>query len=214
MLTIHHLAKAQSERVPWVCEELGIPYDLKRYDRDPATRMSPAPLKALHPMGSAPVITNGDVPLAESGAIVQYLDSKYGKGRLSLRADDPSFADYLYWFHFANATLVPTVAANIMASMIAGQGNGAAVIGIMKAREDKAFALVEDRLGKAAFFSGPAFTAADIMMFYPLTTMRHMTKRDFSHSPNTRAYLRRIGDRPAYQRAMAAAEPNMQPILE
>ena len=105
MLTVHHLGKSQSERVVWLCEELGIPYELKRYARDPVTMLAPAEYKALHPIGTAPVITDGDFVLAESGAIVDYIMAKYGNGRLALRPDHPDFAQFLYWFHFANGTL-------------------------------------------------------------------------------------------------------------
>ena len=92
MLTVHHLGKSQSERIVWLCEELGIPYDLKLYDRDPVTRLAPPEYKALHPLGAAPVITDGDVVLAESGAIIEYIVAKYGNGRLVLAADHPDFA--------------------------------------------------------------------------------------------------------------------------
>ena len=105
MLTVHHLGKSQSERIVWLCEELGIPYELKRYARDSVTMLAPPDYKALHPIGSAPVITDGDLVLAESGAIVDYIMAKYGDGRLALRPDHPDFAQFLYWFHFANGTL-------------------------------------------------------------------------------------------------------------
>ena len=98
MLTVHHLGKSQSERIVWLCEELGIPYELKVYDRHPVTRLAQADYKALHPIGSAPVITDGELVLAESGAIVEYIVAKYGKGRLILAADHPDFAQFLYWF--------------------------------------------------------------------------------------------------------------------
>jgi glutathione S-transferase len=105
MLVVHHLAKSQSERIVWLCEELAIPYELKRYPRDPVTMLAPADYKALHPIGTAPLITDGDVVLAESGAVVEYIIAKYGKRRLTLSADHPDFAQFLYWFHFANGTL-------------------------------------------------------------------------------------------------------------
>ncbi|MHC2324808.1 glutathione S-transferase [Bradyrhizobium diazoefficiens] len=105
MLTVHHLGKSQSERIVWLCEELEIPYELKRYARDSVTMLAPPDYKALHPIGAAPVITDGDLVLAESGAIVDYIMARYGNGRLVLRPDDPDFAQFLYWFHFANGTL-------------------------------------------------------------------------------------------------------------
>src|SRR5262249_21663526 len=106
MLVVHHLGISQSERIVWLCEELGIPYELKRYDRDPQTRMAPADYKALHSMGQAPIITDGDVVLPESGAIMEYIIGKYGDGRLAAKPTDKNFADYLYWFHFANGSFM------------------------------------------------------------------------------------------------------------
>src|ERR1700712_1296315 len=108
MLTVHHLGVSQSERIVWLCEELGIPYELKVYDRDPVTRMGPPAYKALHKLGAAPIITDGDVVLPESGAIMQYIIGKYGNGRLSVGPEAPNFADYLFWLHFANASLMPS----------------------------------------------------------------------------------------------------------
>ena len=105
MLTVHHLGKSQSERIVWLCEELGIPYELKNYARDKVTMLAPPDYKALHHIGAAPVITDGDAVLAESGAVVEYIIAKYGKGRLTLSADHPDFAPFLYWYHFANGTL-------------------------------------------------------------------------------------------------------------
>src|SRR3954463_5904814 len=112
MLTVHHLGRSQSERIVWLCEELGVAYELKRYERRADNRLAPPEYKALHPMGIAPVITDGDLRLGESGAIVDYIIQTYGaqsKG-LALKSGDTGFADYLYWLHFANGTLQPAVA--------------------------------------------------------------------------------------------------------
>src|SRR6202171_5795282 len=114
MLTIHHLGKSQSERIVWLCEELGIPYELKRYERLPVTMLAPPEYKALHPLGAAPVITDGDVVLAESSAIIEYIAAKQGNGRLALAAAHPDFAQFLYWFHFANGTLQPATGRNMI----------------------------------------------------------------------------------------------------
>ena len=103
MLTVHHLGKSQSERIVWLCEELGVPYELKRYTRDPATILAPAEYKALHPIGAAPVITDGELVLAESGAVVDYIVAKYGNARLVLGPTDPAFAQFLYWLEPARA---------------------------------------------------------------------------------------------------------------
>ena len=104
-MTVYHLGRSQSERVVWLCEELGLGYELIRYTRDPFTILAPPELKAVHPLGSAPLITDDSPALAESGAIVEYILAKYGAGKLVVTPDKPEFADYLHWFHFANGTL-------------------------------------------------------------------------------------------------------------
>lgn len=208
MLTVHHLGISQSERIPWLCEELEIPYKLVLYDRDPATRYAPANYKALHPFGTAPVVEDGDLVMAESGAIMEYIIAKYGNGRLSVTKDSPNFADYLFWFHFANASFMPAMLVDIMILQLGVTDSGDAKIAAMRQRMGKAFDMVEKRLSKVPYFAGPDFTAADIIMFFPLTTMRQFVPRDLTNSPSLRAYLTRVGNRPAYRRAMEKAEPN------
>jgi glutathione S-transferase len=213
MITVHHLGVSQSERVVWLCEELGISYALKRYDRDPTTRLAPVEYKALHPMGIAPVITDGDVVLAESGAILEYLMARYNGASLSVGSNQPNFADYLFWFHFANGTLMPSEMGSMIANFL-GLKEGNPIIAMLQARSERAFLLVEKRLQEAAYFAGGGFTAADIMMLFPLTTMRAFVQRDLSAFPGIKAYLRRIGARPAYQRAMQKGDPGMAPKLD
>ncbi|MDP2329611.1 MAG: glutathione S-transferase [Reyranella sp.] len=212
MLTVHHLGKSQSERIVWLCEELGIPYELKVYDRHPVTRLAQPDYKALHPIGAAPVITDGDLVLAESAAIVDYIVAKYGEGRLALAADHPDFAQFLYWFHFANGTLQPATGRN----MILGRLNLPAdnpILGAMKGRLALALGLVESRLGTVDYFAGRAFTTADIMNVFSLTTMRLFLPFELAPYPAILAYLQRIGARAAYQRAMRKGDPDMAPLL-
>ena len=208
MLTVHHLGISQSERIVWLCEELGIPYELKRYERDPVTRLAPAEYKALHPVGTAPIISDGDVVMPESGAIMDYIIAKYGKGRLSVSADKPNFADYVFWFHYANGSMMPNLMMNMFASMVGGDQDNA-VMQSLKNRSKTGYELIEKRLGENPYFAGQEFTAADIIMFFTVTTMRQYGGVDVSSFPNLRAYLKRIGDRPAYQRAMAKGDPGM-----
>jgi glutathione S-transferase len=212
MITVHHLGISQSERVVWLCEELGIPYELRRYDRDPITRLAPAAYKALHPMEIAPVITDGDLVLAESGAILQYVIARYGNGRLAVEPGRPNFAAYLFWFHFANGTLMPSEMSGVMSTML-GLPDENPIMAILKDRSTRAFALIERRLGDVPYFAGEEFTAADIMMLFPLATMRGFTRRDLSPFPHIRAYLGRIGERLAYKRAMAKGDPGISPML-
>ena len=211
MLTVHHLGVSQSDRIVWLCEELGIPYELRRYERDPVTRLAPPEYQALHPFGTAPVITDGSLVLGESGAIIEYLIARYGDGRFVVGADSPNFADYLFWFHFANGSLMPAAMVDIMIQMLgAGDSDMARGVG---ARGERAFAMIEERLGAVPYFAGDEFTAADIIMLFPLTTMRLFVPRDLTPFPNLRRYLQRIGERPAYQRAVAKADPDLPSVL-
>jgi glutathione S-transferase len=198
MLTVHHLGKSQSERIVWLCEELGLPYELKVHDRDPKTRLAQADYKALHPIGAAPVIRDGDVVLAESGAIVEYITAKYGKGRLVLPPDHPDYAQFVYWLHFANGTLQPAMGRNMILGRLDLPADNP-VLRAMKGRLDLALGLVEQRLAQAEWFSGKDFTIADVMIVFSLTTMR--------------LFLPRVGKRDAYRRAMAKGDPGMEPLL-
>jgi glutathione S-transferase len=212
MLTVHHLGKSQSERIVWLCEELEIACELKRYTRDPVTMLAPADYKALHPIGAAPVITAGDLVLAESGAVVDYIIAKFGNGRLALKADHPDFASFLYWFHFANGTLQ----ANMGRNMILNRLNLAAdnpVLAAVTARVDRAFDLIDARTREAEYLAGSEFTSADIMMGFSLTTMRYFLPYDLARCPNIVSYLARIGRRPAYRRAMEKGDPGMTLLL-
>ena len=212
MLTVHHLGISQSERIVWLCEELGIDYALKRYDRRAANRLAPDEYKALHPMGIAPVITDGDLTLGESGAICDYICGRYGQGSsLSPAPDDADFADHLFWFHWSNGTFMATAMMQLVLAMGGGGPNPASVF--VEDRSRRGWAMVEERLGQSAFFGGRNLTTADIMMVYILTTGRGFRGATLDDKPNTRAYLKRIGERPAYRRAMEKAEPGMAPML-
>jgi glutathione S-transferase len=213
MITIHHLGISQSERIHWLCEELGLSYDLKLYVRDPVTRLAPEAYKVLHPMGIAPVISDGELRLAESGAIIDYIIAKYGEGRLTVPPDHPEFANYLFWFHFANATMMPAEMSGIIAMMLGADMNAPIAV-FLTERSVNAYNMLEERLGEVPYLAGQDFTAADLIMFFPLTTMRAFVQRDMTPFPNIRAYLKRVGTRPAYQRAMAAGDPDMPPMLD
>lgn len=212
MLTVHHLGKSQSERIVWLCEELEIAYELKRYARDPVTMLAPADYKALHQIGSAPVITDGDLVLAESGAVVEYIIATYGNGRLAPKPDHPDFAVYLYWLHFANGTLQPSMGRCMTLNRLKLADDNPVQVA-MKARLDRAFDLVDARTREAEYLAGHEFTAADIMMGFSLTTMRYFLPYDLARCPNIAGYLARIGARPAYRRAMEKGDPGMALLL-
>jgi glutathione S-transferase len=209
MLTVHHLRISQSERIVWLCEELGIDYDLKLYTRRSDNNLAPDDYKALHPMGIAPVITDGEFVLGESGAICEYIDRKHGGARLSPGPDDADFAGHLFWFHFSNATFM----TNGMMALVAGRMGGE-MPEFVSDRVAKAWALAEARLGETPFFGGRKLTTADIMMGFNLTTSRMFGGASLDPFANIAAYLKRIGERPAYRRAMEKCEPGMAPKLD
>jgi glutathione S-transferase len=212
MLTVHHLGKSQSERIVWLCEELGIPYELKCYARDPVTMLAQPDYKALHPIGAAPVITDGELVLAESAAVVEYIIAKYGNGRLALKPDHPDFAQFLYWFHFANGTLQAQLGRNMILNRLNLAADNPMLVAT-KARVDRSFDLVDARVRDSAYLAGDEFTSADIMIGFSLTTMRYFLPYDFGRHPNIRNYLGRIAARPAYQRAMEKGDPGMVLLL-
>jgi len=211
MLIVHHLGQSQSERIVWLCEELDIPYALTRYARAPL--LAPPDYKALHPVGTAPVITDGDLVLAESGAIVQYIVARYGGGRLALAAGHADFAQFLFWFHFANGTLQAQMGRCMVLNRLK-LAEDHPVLVAQRARLDSAFDLVEARSKEATYFAGDEFTAADIMMGFSLPPMRYFLPYDLARLPHLRAYLQRIGARPGYRRAMQKGDPGMTPRLD
>ena len=210
MLTVHHLRLSQSERIVWLCEELGIEYDLKLYSRREDNRLAPDEFKALHPMGIAPVITDGDFVLGESGAIVDWIIAKHGDGGLIPAADSSDFADHLFYYHWSNATFM----TNGMMALVAQFCGAEEMPPFVADRMQKGWAIVEKRLGEAEYFGGSQLTTADIMMGFQLTTSRAMSGQGIEEMPNLQAYLKRIGKRDAYQRAMAKCEPGMPPKLD
>ena len=212
MLTVHHLGRSQSERIVWLCEELGIPYELKRYARDPVTMLAPPEFKALHPGGTAPVITDGTLVLGESGAIMEYILARHGGGRLAPGPDHPAFADYLYWLHFANGTLQPAMGRMMILRRL-GLPEDNPVLLAMQGRLDRALGQLESRLAKVPWLAGADFTAADIMTVFSLTTMRLFNPVDLGPYPAILTYLQRIGGREAYRRAMRKGDPELTPLL-
>lgn len=194
MITVHHLAHSQSERIVWLCEELGLPYELVRYERN-AAGMAPAEYRALSPFGTAPVITDGDLTLGESGAIVEYLSRRHAGGALLLGPDHPEWTQFLFWFHFANGSFIPA----LMLDHFAAPGAAPDPDG----RTARAFRLIEARLAAATWLAGETFSAADVMLCLP----RFAQSRDLSGAPNIAAYLDRLHQRPACAAAMAKAEP-------
>jgi glutathione S-transferase len=218
MIVVHHLNNSRSQRVLWLLEELGVPYEIKSYQRDPATMLAPASLRAVHPLGKSPVIGDGDLTLAESGAIVEYLTGRYGQGRLVPAADSREHLRYLYWLHYAEGSVMPPLLLRLVfervesapmpffirpiAKGIARQANQSFIGPQIKLHLD----FMEGELGKSAWFAGDAFTAADVQMSFPLEAAAARGGLDAGR-PRLMAFLERIHARPAYQRALAKGGP-------
>ena len=213
MLTVHHLGRSQSERILWLCEELGLDYELKRYERDPVTRLAPPEYKALHPIGTAPVITDGTLVLGESGAIIEYVIARYGGGRLGRANDHPEYAGYLYWLHFANASFQALLHRTLVARRLEPPPEHRVLVDLQK-RLERTLEFLDRRLGAAAYLAGSELTAADIMIVFSLTTMRSFVAYELKPYAHILAYLRRIGARDAYRRAMQKGDPGMTLLLD
>lgn len=209
MITVHHLDTSQSERIIWLMEELGLPYALERYERDPVTRLAPAALRDAHPLGSAPVIRDGDVTLAESGAIVEYVLDRYGEGGLRPEISDPAYPAYLYWFHYANGGLMQLT--GIMMVLTSAGVADSPVGAMMRARVDRHLDMIDAHFTSNAFCAGAAFSAADIMLHFGFATMRSFHALPISNRAGIKAWLARISERAAYQRAMKKAGHSTDP---
>jgi glutathione S-transferase len=203
LLIIHHLGVSQSERVVWLMEELGLPYEIIWHRRG-ADGFAPASYLALHPAATAPVIQDGDRTLCESAAILEYVCHKYADGRLTVSPDQPNFYDYVYWMHFNNNIL------GLLFTKLAlrGQTEGR-MAGFVQRREGGYARILEQTLAASAYLAGPDLTCADIMVMYGLTSPRIFGGRD--DLPNVRSYVERVSKRPAYIKAMQLAGPTAVP---
>lgn len=210
MITIHHLLVSQSERIIWLMEELGLPYDLKSYPRNSQTRLAPPEFLALHPLGGAPIIQDGDVTLAESLAISTYILDLYGNGKLRIAPGQPGYADFTYWYHYSNGGLMPQAMNHIFAAM--GGGSGDSPRGrMMRERTERHLGMINARLADNDWLAGSQFTAADILCHFPFGTMSSFAPLDISGHPHIRRWLDRISARPAYQKAMKLAGHESDP---
>ncbi len=218
MITVHHLNHSRSHRVLWMLEELELLYELKRYERDPKTMLAPPELKAVHPLGKSPVITDGDLILAESAAILEYLLERYANGRLMPAQGSGDYRRFRYWMHYAEGSAMPPLLLKLVFDRVASGpmplfikpvaraiANGAhkAFIGPqLKTHLD----YMEAELEKSPWFAGDSFSAADIQMSFPLEAARSRAGLDQSR-PRLLDFLERIQQRPAYQRAVERGGP-------
>jgi len=203
-ITLYQLDRSRSERAVWLMEELGAPYAIEFFERLPTWEAEPA-FKALHPLGSSPVIDIDGKKIAESGAIIEYLATTQGGGALGLGPDSPDYADYLYWFHFAESTLMPSLVAEISAERAGIDTDNPSRI-YNRHRADQLLRFVNARLEAVPWFAGEHFTAADIMVAFAFTTTRLFTPVDCESHAAIAAYVQRIEARPAYQRCRAIVD--------
>jgi glutathione S-transferase len=218
MITVHHLNNSRSQRVLWLLEELGVPYEVKRYERDAETMLAPASLRAVHPLGKSPVITDGAVTLAESGAIVEYLAANYGDGSLVPPAGTPERLRYTYWLHYAEGSAMPPLLMSLIFSRVRNAPAPFFVRPIARGIADKVMSsfvapqiklhldYMEGELGKTTWFAGSDFSAADVQMSFPLEAAAARGGLDAGR-PRLTGFLDRIHARPAYQRALAQGGP-------
>jgi glutathione S-transferase len=218
MITVHHLNNSRSQRILWLLEELGVPYEVTQYQRDPTTLMAPPELAKIHPLGKSPVITDGDHIIAESGAVVDYIIDVYGEGRLIPARGTDERLRYTYWLHFAEGSAMPPLLMALVFGEIPkrmpailrplGRAIDKGVRrGFLRPTLDAQMALMQAELARAGWFAGPAFTAADIMMSFPIETANaHFGLADH---PTLQDWLTRIHQRPAYQAAIKTGGPYM-----
>lgn len=218
MLTIHHLENSRSQRILWLLEELGVDYEIKRYERDPVTSLAPPELQRVHPLGKSPIITDGDATVAESGAIVEYLVHQYDVGRLLPADGTPERIAYTYWLHYAEGTFMPLMIVSLILGRIetapmpffikpVARGIVAKVReGYLDRNVDSNLAFMEASLSGADWFAGQSMTAADIQMSFPVEAAEVRTRLDPDY-PQLQGFLDRIRARPAYQRALEKGGP-------
>jgi glutathione S-transferase len=215
VITVHHLENSRSQRVLWMLEELGLDYEVRLYRREP-TMQAPASLRAVHPLGKSPVITDGDKTLAESGAILEYLAETYGNGRLSPPAGSPQRLRYSYFLHYAEGSLMPLLFMKLVFNRLPERVPWAMrpVARLISAGADKTllgpqiashFAFLESELAERDWFAGAEFSAADIQMSFPLEAAAART--GLARLPRLQGFLQHSQDRPAYKRALKRGGP-------
>ena len=219
MLTVHHLNNSRSQRILWLLEELALPYEIVRYQRDAKTMLAPPELRRVHPLGKSPVVTSDDgLTLAESGAIIETVVERYGQGQLAPVAGTPEALRYRYWLHYAEGSAMPPLLLKLVFDKIENTPMPFFVKPIAKAISGKAKSgfitpqitthldFMEGELGKSTWFAGDAFTGADIQMSFPVEAAQSRGGLNASR-PKLMAYLERIHARPAYQRALERGGP-------
>lgn len=217
MIIVHHLENSRSQRVLWLLEELGLPYEVKRYERDPVTNLGPPELYDIHPLGKSPVITDGEISVAETGAIFEYLVDTYDKsGRLKPAQGTQAARDYTYWLHYAEGSAMTNLLLKLVFTRLPGNAplllrplvkgiSGKAVAAFIDPRIAEHAVYWNQSLSKTGYFVGDQLTAADIMMSFPLEATA--SRGDISDLPNITAFVERCHAMPAYKAALEAGGP-------
>ncbi|MDE3176579.1 MAG: glutathione S-transferase [Pseudomonadota bacterium] len=216
MLIVHHLNNSRSQRVLWLLEELGLPYEIKHYQRNARTMLAPPELKRVHPLGKSPVLTDGEATLAETGAIVEYLVEKAG-GALRPPPGAPERLRWTYWLHFAEGTAMPPLVMRLIFSRLPERAPALLrpVTRMIAARTlsdyidpqiKTQFDYIESELAKSTWFAGEDFSAADVMMSFPLEAAGARAKA-LDGRPRAKAFVERCHARPAFQRALEKGGP-------
>lgn len=207
MITIYHLHMSRSERIIWLMEELGLPYKLEKFQRG-ADMLAPAALKKVSSLGKAPAISDGDLTLIESGAIVEYIINRHGGGRLGVPVSSSNYPRYLQWMHFAEGSAMTQFLIHLFLSgFMPGVDQAAPMVVTFKSRTDEMLRYLDGELSRAPYFAGDNFTAADLMMNFPFGMLAKFAQFDLSPYPHIVRHLGLVGQRPAYQKAMALADP-------
>ncbi|MGQ0698546.1 MAG: glutathione S-transferase family protein [Panacagrimonas sp.] len=217
MIVVHHLENSRSQRVLWLLEELGVPYEVRRYARDKQTMLAPPELKAVHPLGKSPVITDGNVVVAESGNIIEYLVETHGGGKLIPPAGTQERLRYRYWLHYAEGSVMPLMVMTLIFNRLVPMSPALVrplvrgIVNNVRARflgpQTKLHLdFMEAELGKSEWFAGKGFSAADVQMSFPLEAAASRGGLDASR-PRLTAFLKKVQASPAYQRALAKGGP-------
>ena len=219
MIVLHHLNNSRSQRILWLLEELGLEYEVKRYERDRKTMLAPPELRAVHPLGKSPIVTDGDLALAESGAILEYLIERYGAGRFIPAAGTPERLRYAFWLHYAEGSAMPPLLLALVFGRIettpmpffvrpVAKGIVKQVRkGFIGPQLETHLGYMESEIGKTPWFAGAEFTAADVQMSFPVEAASFRGGLTAATRPSLHAWLQRIHARPAYQRALEKGGP-------
>lgn len=216
MLTVHHLNNSRSQRVLWLLEEIGVPYELVKYERDPKTSLAPPELQKIHPLGKSPVVTDGKDVIAESGAILEYIVDQYGDGKLVPSRGSQDYLRCRYYMHYAEGSLMPFLLLRLITARVRSAKVPFFVKPIAKkiaANIDDGFvtpnltrhiAFLDGELAKSQWFAGNDLTIADMQMLYPMLAI---ASRIPGVPARFKEWVARVEARPAYQRALEKGGP-------